>query len=168
MTFEDIYKTYYTKVFRYILKHTDTKEDAEDITSRVFMSCYQNFSSYDPEKSSESTWLFVISKNALKNYYRDKKSDIHIDDPDFPEPTAEEDFNKAVEYVEIRKILAKALEELEIDNRKIVVLKYFRNKSHREIAELLGLSEVNVRVKLNRSLKKIRTYFEKNNIEWEF
>ncbi len=168
MTFEEIYNTYYTKVFRYILKHTDTREDAEDIASRVFMSCYRNFDTYDPGKSSESTWLFVITRNALKNYYRDKKPETSIESSDFAEPASENDFNKALEYVEIRKILAAALQELDPEKRKIVILRYFGNKSHREISAITGVSEVNVRVIINRSLKKLRKNFEENNVEWEF
>lgn len=169
MTFEEVYNNYYNKVLGYLRKHTDSLQDAEDLANQAFMSCYEKFDSYDSTKAAVSTWLFVIVKNALKNYYRGKKYGISLDDPDNGLNLSDgSEMEKAAELTVIRKEIAKALESLDEDKRRVVILKYFSDKSTREIAEQTGFSEANVRVILNRSLHKLKDYFDKRNMDWSF
>lgn len=169
MQFEEVYNTYYNRVLRYFISHTDSVQDAEDLATNVFIKCYKSFDSYDSSKAGVVTWLYSIASNSLKNYYRDKKNNVSLDDPDNELHIADKtDLSKAVELSEMRKLLADALCVLDEDKRRIVVLRYFGDKSTKEIAQLTGLSDTNVRVTLNRSLTKMREYLKKSNIRWEF
>ena len=170
MRFELLYNEYYDKVLKYIAGHTDSVQEAEDLASEVFVKCYDNFESYDSSKASVKTWIYAITKNCLKNYYRGKKNNLSLDDSDngIAEPADKTDMESAVELTEMRKVLADALMTLDERNRRVVVLKYFSEKPSKEIARIMGLSDENVRVMLNRSLKKMRDHLGKNNIRWEF
>ena len=77
--FESFYTKYYDRVYWYIFKRVNHIEESQDLTADIFCACYKYFDSYDPEKSSVGTWLYVIVNNKLKNYYRAKKSDISLD-----------------------------------------------------------------------------------------
>ena len=57
MNFEQVYRDYYLKVFRYVKQHTLSRQDAEDLTQEVFVACYRNFDSFDPQKASVGTWV---------------------------------------------------------------------------------------------------------------
>ncbi len=170
-TFEYYYKKNYDRVYRYIFGKISNVHTAEDMTQDVFILVYNRFDSFDPEKASFETWLFVIVKNKLKNYYRDRKVLVDIDDPEqYTEPSEEgfEDDIVEAEYLSrMREYIADALEELNEVQQKIVVESFFNNKSSKEIAFMTGQTDVNVRVQLSRAIKKMRSYFEKNNIEWE-
>lgn len=170
-TFESYYEQYYRQVYLYIAKKINNIHDAEDIAMDAFASCYEKFDSFDPERASFQTWLYVIVNNKLKNHYRDSRSFVDLDDPEqYEEPCVEgfEDEMVAAEYLgEMRNELAAALEMLNDTQKTIVVESYFHNRNSKEIASLLCMSDVNVRVQLSRALKKMKEYFDKNNIIWE-
>ena len=80
MSFEQVYRDYYLKVFRYIKQHTQSRQDAEALTQEVFVACYRHFDSFHPQKAPVGTCVYVIMKNRLKNYYRDTKAFLSLDD----------------------------------------------------------------------------------------
>lgn len=169
MTFEELYTTYYNRVLKYICTHTDSVQDAEDLANNAFTICYEKFDTYDSSKASVSTWMYVIVNNMLKNYYRGKRDIVSLDDPDLNLCIRDTtDLDKAVELSQMRELIADALSALDEEKRRIVVLRYFSDRSMREISELTGYSEVNVRVILNRSLNKMRDYLKKKKTGWEF
>ncbi|MBR6940225.1 MAG: sigma-70 family RNA polymerase sigma factor [Clostridia bacterium] len=171
LKFEQYYEKYYNQVYLYINKKIQNVHDAEDLATDVFIACYEKFDSFDPGKASFQTWVFFITNNKLKNYYRDRKINIDIDDPEqYIEPAEEgfEDDFVAAEYLTaMREYLAEALQEVSELQRTIITESYFHNKSSKEIALKLHMTDGNVRVQLSRALAKMRVYFEKNNISWE-
>lgn len=167
MSFEQYYDKYYSVVLGYITRKINNRYNAEDLTMDVFTSCYQKFDTFDPQKASFQTWLFVIVNNKLKNYYRDKKEPDELDESvEFGE-YFEDDIIQAQYIMQMRDYLADAIELLNETQKTIVINKYFCNKNSSEIAEMTGLSPVNVRVQLSRAMTKMKEYFEKKNIVWE-
>ena len=75
------------------------------------------------------------------------------------------DFNEGNK--DMRNILADGLMTLPEKKKQIVILKYFKNKKATEIAEILGISPVNVRVQLSRALEKLKLYFETHGSTWQ-
>lgn len=166
-TFEEYYERYYSQVYKYILKKILDVSLAEDLAMDAFVSCYQRFDDFDETKASFGTWIYVIVNNKLKNYYRDRKIAEELNE------SAEllvhfEDELIASEYLSaMRNELAGALNSLPEVQRSIVIHKYFDNKNANEIAQIVGLTPVNVRVQLSRALQKLKDYFTKKNIKWE-
>jgi len=174
MSFENVYNEHYTNIYRFIYKRIRNVHEAEDLTSEVFYSGFKGWDEYDPQKASVITWLYVITNNKLKNYYRDRERNreetVSIDNEDGPpiDIPYEDDYESAMFLTEMRKVLAKAISCLADRERRIIVLRYFDDLGSEEIARRLGLSDVNVRVIINRSLHKLKRYCDKNNINWKF
>lgn len=166
-TFENYFNKFYPQIYKYILKKITNVQDAEDLTMACFAACWEKFDQFDPEKASFQTWLYVVVNNKLKNYYRDKKS---FDDIDDVEESVDgfEDSVLAAEYLKyMRDNLADALKTLNDVQKAIIIYKYYENKNSSEIAFLVGLTPGNVRVQLTRATKKLREYFDNNNIKWD-
>lgn len=163
-SFDAFYTEYYNQVYWYIYKKINHTEDAQDLAGDVFCSCYKNYENYDPEKSSLQTWLYVIVNNRLKNYYRDRKISVPLDDQvDEKYLQTEDDYiSKAVLLEDYRNMLADAISTLPEKYQLVVILKYFGEKQSNEIARIMNMSAVNVRVTLSRALKKISEILEKN------
>ena len=70
---------YYLKILTFIHKRVLDLYEAEELTGDVFLSFYRNMDSYDEEKGSIATWLYAITANRLKNYYRDKKTHYSLE-----------------------------------------------------------------------------------------
>lgn len=165
--FAKYYQKYYPTVFKFIIKRISNREQAEDLTMDVFVTCCEKFDSFDETKASFGTWLYVIVNNKLKNFYRDRKQMDDIDECTEYVSGFEEDVI-AAEYIKsIRNTLADALETLNETQRQIVILKFFKEKSAPEIARIMGMTPVNVRVNLSRGIAKLKSYFQERNITWE-
>ena len=166
-TFEEYYKEYYPKIFGFIFQRITNREKAEDLTMDVFARCYEKFDEFDESKASFKTWIYVAANNRLKNYYRDRKQFDNIDDC-LEFTSGFEDEIIAAEYIKnLRDAMADALLSLNDIQRKVVILKYFQEKSAPEIARITGMTAVNVRVTLSRAIAKLKSFFEENNITWE-
>lgn len=158
-TFEQLYEQYYTPILRYILKRISSYQDAEDLAANVFVTAYRNYESYDPTKASPATWLYMICSSRLKNYYRDRRENISLDDEDNPvDVSSDELIEDAVLMEERSRMLHQAIDRLPERQRQAVRMKYFRNMSAADIAAELGTTAGNVRVILNRSMDKLKEY----------
>lgn len=155
MPYADLYKSYHQIVLKYIHKKISNLQDAEDLTHEVFISCYRNYDRYDPAKSSQKTWLFVIVCSRLKNYYRDHKTNDSLDDYIDLLEDDKSDIDRSIIMEQYRSELAKALMKLSLVSRSVVVFKYFRHMPVNEIAAELGISQGNARVILSRALKTL-------------
>ncbi len=165
--FEKYYKKYYYQVYGYILKKISDEKAAEDLTMDVFCSCWSKFETFDENKASFQTWLYVVVNNKLKNFYRDRKELFEFDDSIISDSDHEDDVLSAIQLQFLQDHLYISLQNLNEIQRKIIVLKFFKNMNASEIASHTGLSSGNIRVMLKRSLDKIRKYFNDNDIRWE-
>ena len=164
---EHLVKNYSDSLLQYVAKHTNNKEDAADIVQEVFLSCYKYKDKFDETKCGEHAWLYILAKNRLKNYYRDKKTVVSLEEQ-VTEPEADIDYAKQVIHMmTCRELTAEALQQLDPRSQKIIVLRFFQGKSHEEIADLMGLSTGNVRVIQSRALKVMEEFLNSKNIDME-
>ena len=148
-------------LLRFLLSHTNNREDAEDLMQDVFTSCYKAQERFDSTKCSEVAWLFIIAKNKLKNYYRDKKNTVSLDAIDIEQKDTKDYMEQAVHVMHCREVAAKAIKKLDERSQKIILLRFFEEKSHDEIAEIMNLTTGNVRVIQSRALKQMEEYINK-------
>ena len=158
--FEEIYTNYYGKVLSYLTGKVSDRNVAEDLAGDVFLRCYKNIQKFDDSKGSESTWVFTIMKNLLKNYYRDRKPSASIDNMegfDIPdEQDVEEEIAQAQRLEEIREVLDREIAKLDSVKRQILMMRYYDEMTSNEIARVMNMTPGNVRVILTRTLKKLK------------
>lgn len=157
MTFEEVYREFYPRVYRFVLSRIGDDEAAEDLTQEVMVAAFRNYASYDPARSSLATWVFVIARNRLKNYYRDRRVTESIEAMEgFDLPSGEELQDEAVAFQEQRELIRRVLDELDERDRIIVESFFLLDKTNVEIAEELGMTASNVGVAKMRALAKLR------------
>ncbi len=164
--FEQVYERYYFDVFRYFMKRTENHQEAEDLTSDVFLYCYKNYDRYDPQKSAISTWLFLVAKSMLKTYYRDRKQ--HFDISDFEEwlITDEVDMARTIYLEQLRSFLAEQIKLLSEKQQQVIIMRFFQEKGFDEIAIALNTSQGNVRVMLTRAVAKLKEALCNSECDW--
>ena len=160
MTYDAFYSAYHSKILKYLTAKCGRPADAEDLTSQVFLYCYQNFSGYDPSKSSLSSWVYMIANSRFKNYCRDRRVFADIDEVGQFLPDEGNPIDAAIMLDDMRNSIARALLKLPERQRMIVVLRYFRNMNAVEIGNKIGMSPVNVRVQLSRALNRMEAELE--------
>ena len=165
-SFEDYYKAYNETVKGFIMKRVENEDAAEDLVMDVWEKCLKSFDRFDEEKASFATWIFVITRNCIKNYYRDNKEHEEAKEEYFLHDGFEDNIVQAQYLSMLRDTLATAMLDLPLVQREIIKQKFFMNRNSSEIAEELGISAGNVRVYLSRALGKLRKYFLDNDIRW--
>lgn len=159
-SFGKLYDIHLPKIYRFVFLKVGRKQDAEDISQQVFVSAWQNMSTYEFKGFPFSSWLYRIAGNAVIDYYRTAKPAISIDQvPEefFSENSGEE--TKVDTAISIR-LIRTALTKLEHDQQSVILMKFVEDFSNKEIAEALGKTEGAVRVIQHRALKQLKAYLD--------
>ena len=158
MEFEEVYSKYSPQIFRVCMGYINDYEQARDLTQETFISVWRNLASFR-NQSKISTWIFRIATNnclrAIEKSKRVTKSEMPVNLPEIHEESQEEKL----------KYLYTCISELEETDRIIISL-VLEDLPYAEIAEIVGLSNVNIRVKVHRIKEKLATKF-KNHGEFE-
>lgn len=147
--FARVYDDHVWRVYGFISYRLRDREVAEDLTQLTFERALRAWSRFDPNRSSETTWLLAIARNLLIDHYRSDRSALNqpldeLSTPTIPGP--EERFSGAPRVIE-------ALTHLKDREREILALRFGGDLSGEEIATVLGLSLANVQQIMSRSLK---------------
>lgn len=155
--FEELYNSYFPKVYNYVHYRVSNFYAADDLISQTFEKLFLRFKYYQPEKAAFSVWLFTIARNTIIDYYRSESraqfTSIEVaaelvDSESDPEETAI--FN------ETQQRLLKALAALSKREQDIIALKFWSGFSNREIAKLLNIGESNTGIILFRAMRRLR------------
>jgi len=132
------------------------KEDAEEIAQDVFVKAFFSLNKFRGD-SSLSTWLFRIAYNMSISKTRLRKiSFIPIESTQISYSKIEDDSAEEAIIKERRvEIVNKILSSLDPSERFLIILFYNQEKSIKEIAQITGLRESNVKVKLHRIKKRM-------------
>jgi len=122
------------------------------LASEIFIKALDNFESFDKTKPF-SPWIYQIAKNHLINYYRVAGRTVSMDE-EFDAPDAAGEGRVAA--FESRDDLMKILNKLPAEKRRVLELKYLNGFSYKEIAEMLGEKELNLRVMVSRAIKELK------------
>jgi RNA polymerase sigma factor (sigma-70 family) len=130
--------------------YRDSREDQEDLFQEIVYQLWKSYPSFKGE-SKISSWIYRIALNTAIAIYRKPKLPIKYYE-DFPEsihPSEEKTGSGNEER------LFRALRKLN-DSEKAIISLYLDEFSYREIAEIIGLNESNVGVRLNRIKNKLK------------
>ena len=147
---------YSSQLLKYLINHTHSREDAEDLLQDVMISVYEHRAEFDPERCNEQAWLYIIAKRKLVSYYRKFKQNDSIDEMEDFQLPSDNSMAEATNLMACRQAVALALSKLDERSREIVVLRYFNGLSYAEIASALGISEGNARVIHSRALDTMK------------
>ncbi len=156
--FDSLYQQYRPMVLQMCRGYMKGDEElAEDLTQEVFINVWNALHKFK-EKSSYKTWIYRITVNSCLNYIRNKKEPINI-------PIDSLELVKTDDAEEQKHILADlyaAIGQLaEID--RLIIMMVLDQSDYDEIAEVMGISAGNVRVKIHRIKKNLKKYLNDAN-----
>jgi RNA polymerase sigma-70 factor (ECF subfamily) len=154
--FSERYNQYFPRVFAYVYGRVRNVHTTEDLVADVFERAYQKAGSLRNEEAF-STWLFTIARNVIISHGR-KHGRETVVDPDVMKEIAPHRASVESELLmrEELKAVSEMLRGFPQREQDIVALKFDAELSNPQIAEIMDLSEANVRVILFRTLRKLR------------
>jgi RNA polymerase sigma-70 factor, ECF subfamily len=157
--FGEIYNLYFVKIFRYTKFNINDETEAEDITQETFVKAWKNIEKFDVERENWSiqAFLFTIARNLIIDRSR-KKKELHLEE--YLEIESTENIYESIERKNNIDLIKSALSKLEETDRQIIILRFFEEMETREIANILGINDGALRVRLHRAMDKLRIVVE--------
>lgn len=158
--FDELYDKYHHDVYKFLFYMTKNKEQAEDLTQEVYIRILKSFHSFEG-KSSEKTWIFSIARNVAIDFFRKQKTlkDRILERFDWAESQIK-DVNKLPEEIVLQSEdtskLYSVLNYLTVDQRTVILLRYYHDLSIIETAATLSWSESKVKTTQHRAIKRLK------------
>ena len=158
--FDDIYREFHSKILHYVSQMVGSG-DAEGVTQEVFLKVSQSLNTFKGE-SKLSTWIYRIATNTALD--RLKSSSVkHAHEEFEPEKDMESETRDAwtgqkkqrpeEEHIrlEMNECIREFIEKLPPDYKSVMVLSEIEGLKNQEIADVLGISLENVKIRLHRA-----------------
>jgi RNA polymerase sigma-70 factor (ECF subfamily) len=150
-TFKDFYNRQRRRFFAYLIRRAGDYHLACDIMQESFTRLYEK---YTAERFTPQL-LYTIGRNLVLDALRKRRhSPSESSDVEHPDDGQEHYLMVRDEY---RQVLV-AMHRLEDDERDLLSLVVSSELSYRELAEVTGVSEANIKVKVHRARKKLRNF----------
>ena len=153
--FETLVRRYQRPVLSIARRFSADRDDAEDLAQRAFIKAAARAGGW--QGGSFKSWLFRIVVNLSKNHVRDTARFDRSDQAQEQEaaPT-ESDAHQRLETAEQQRALREAVAKLPRRQREVLLLRIDGDLPFAEIAETLGITEVNAKVNFHHAVKRLK------------
>jgi RNA polymerase sigma-70 factor (ECF subfamily) len=156
-----IFEGDYNRIFQYIMSMVRDRAEAEDLTQETFLRAHRSRNSLR-DAGAQTAWLYRIATNTcldrLRQYARRSpmESETDLDQMDLAEPDTPS-LQKVIEQDEMSACVQGYLNRLSDSYRAVILLHDMHELTSPEIAQLLGESLSNVKIRLHRARLKLRS-----------
>lgn len=150
--FSAVYEQYVGRVYGFVFSRVSSREEAEDVTSQVFLKAFNNAGQFEGRGSLEA-WLYQIARITVADHWRQRYKLPAIplpDNLDVAELQAPEDADRPGREARVRRLLA----ALPANYRDVLQYRFLQRWSIAETAQAMGVSEANAKVLQHRALRR--------------
>ncbi|MNJ87401.1 putative RNA polymerase sigma factor FecI [compost metagenome] len=161
-SFNALYKAYSRPLFLRVVNMIKSEDDAQEIIQELFIKLWQNRDTIDTIKSFQS-YIFTIANNLVYNYFRKiSHNQALINKLLLNAADHYLDGQELLENKEAAEIFRKAINQLPPQSKQVFQLCKIDGKSHKEVADLMGISMPTVNSHMTNAVRSIREYILKN------
>lgn len=165
VAFSQLYRKYQPRLVSYcarLLK--DDVAQAADIVDEALFDVWRSANRFEG-KSKPSTWIYSIARNKLISWLR-KTSEVTLEDESILDALIDPAATPAEELAmdDMQQQLLRLMDQLTDEHREVLKLTYFEDKSVKEVAELLGISENTVKTRMFYARKRLAQLLDKAGI----
>ncbi len=156
--FIKLYNNYAPRILKYCYFRVNSKEEAEDITTQVFIKTW-DYLQKGNEIEYPKTFLYKTASNLVIDYYRTSKHKrtLLIDDPNITIDIPDEyDVSKELDIKKLVNSIQNQIQELPETYREIVILRFINDLTIPEISQITNVSANNVSVRLHRAVNALK------------
>jgi RNA polymerase sigma-70 factor, ECF subfamily len=159
--FEALFKRFHHDVFRFLIRYTGQRQQAEDLTEETFLRAYKYGGFPDDEGDHARAWLFKTARRLAADAYRRGKREAEpfdMNDPSFPEPVGDDFAGRLADKIDVRR----ALRRLNPADRTLLWA-YYNAEPIEQIAAELGVRVNTAHKRLNRARLRAERQYRRNN-----
>lgn len=156
-SFELLFKKYYMPLARFAWRYVNSKAIAEELVQDLFTTLWEKREEWDDRKGTVRSYLYKSVQNLSLNHQKHQRVKNEYDQQWMEQKeNPEMEFRDEYREQQIRKAVAKAIEELPERSKMIYKLHRYDGLTYPEIAEVMGISEKTVESQMTRTLKILR------------
>lgn len=163
--FSQLYTRYQPRLVRHCARVLrDDLAQAADIVDEAMFDVWRSASRFEG-KSKPSTWIYSIARNKVISWLR-KTSELTLEDESLLEAMVDPAANPHEELAmdDMKQQLFRLMDQLTEEHREVLRLTYFEDKSVKEVADLLVISENTVKTRMFYARKRMAQLLEKAGI----
>ncbi len=153
--FRPLYDRYYDQIFRFIYRRTNSEALSSDITAQVFLKAMQKIKSYQFKGVPFSAWLYRIASNEVTQHFRNTQKNRVVSLNDVNLDNMTDDINYE-DREALRNRMIQVLDTLRENDLALIEMRFFEQRPFKEIADILGITESNAKVKTYRILDRLK------------
>ena len=157
IAFSEIFDFFAPKINAYFIQNRIKIESSEELTQEVLSTVWVKSNLYDSNKSALSTWIFTIARNKKVDFFR-KNSKINFKDEDIREFLYQDREVDPIEENEAKKQIERINNELDEQQKIMIKMNFFENKSHKKIADELEIPLGTVKSRIRHILTKMQEF----------
>ena len=157
MAFSEIFDFFAPKINAYFIQNGIKFESSEELTQEVLSTVWVKSNLYDSNKSALSTWIFTIARNKKIDFFR-KNSKIDFKEEDIREFLYQDREVNIIEENEAKRQIERINNELDEQQKIMIKMNFFENKSHKKIADELEIPLGTVKSRIRHILTKMQEF----------
>jgi RNA polymerase sigma-70 factor (ECF subfamily) len=165
--FGALYERHVTAIYRYVYYRVGNREDAEDLTAKVFARALKHIPNYNDRGLPFTAWLYRIAHNVVANFHRDSKRRpvMPLDEAELlnVHVTAGDDADYKIDSERERARLLAAIHRLPEERQHLIVLKFVEQKQNAEIGQIMNRSVGAIKSLYHRTLAQLREVLDEMN-----
>lgn len=157
-----LFERYHRMLFSFFYRIHQSAEISEDLVQNVFIRILRYRKGFNGEGAFK-VWMFHIARNISHDHFRKEKKSVGGEDIDkWNNKISDFEHEQQKENKEDQiKLLKRAMELLDIEKRELLVMSKLEGIKYREIAELYAVTEGNIKVRVFRALKDLKSAYQK-------
>ena len=154
---KNFFDEYYPLLFRYILLRVNNREVAQDLTSDVLVNIVRYVKHKEKKVDNVRAFVYTAARNRVIDYYRSRNNErLMVNIEKVSETLLSDEQESELKNVEDTHSIVKLLQEVDEQDRELIIMRYIDELSHKEIAAIIGKNETSVRVQIHRIMNSIK------------
>jgi RNA polymerase sigma-70 factor (ECF subfamily) len=154
--FDSLYRAHAEGLFAFVVYRTGDRSLAEDVVAETFEHAMRSRWRFDRGRGAERTWLYAIALNCLRDRARRRRAEQRALQRVAALVAVGAGTADALEQVQDRDLLERALASLAPEEREAIALRYGGDLSLPEISRVLGVRLSTAEGRVYRALRKLR------------
>jgi RNA polymerase sigma-70 factor (ECF subfamily) len=149
-----LYARHGNRVFRFVLRLVRQDAIAEELTNEVFVEAWRNARNFEG-KASLATWLLSIAHHRAVSWLRRRREEAWNEEVAAEIPDPDDDPEVALQKTNKAALVRRCLLQLSPEQREVLDLVYYHERSIREVSSIVGIPESTVKTRMFYARKRL-------------